>query len=265
MQIPVTTSGRIHPYHPNMRPRLYLALVFLLFLHTSVQAADVHVSYTCVEDDLAFAGLSCSDEPCPIYLELTAAAAQGQKLLVAGNLHSSSATLSSILLVSDDSGATWKEPTQRIRGAAIDQIQFLDARNAWAAGETQYPLARNPFVLITHDSGASWHQQPVGEDETPGSILRFHFDSPEHGELVVDTGDSSGPGRYLSYESETGGDNWMLTGKTGTLPKLSEAADSPIRLRASKDGKTLNLETRPGAQWTPVAFFPVEIANCRTP
>lgn len=228
----------------------------------------MRVPYACAEDDLEWAGLTCTDEEsCVIYLELSAVAGNGRSIFAAGNLHSSSATLSSILLMSEDAGATWKEPAARTRGSALDQLQFFDSKNGWAAGETQYPLPRDSFVLLTRDGGASWRQQAVGEDGSPGSVQRFWFDSATHGELIVDAGESSGAGRYLSYESETGGDNWMLTGKSGQMPQIRRApasAENPDwRARPSKDGKAFQIERRSGDRWTPLASFLIQVANCK--
>jgi hypothetical protein len=288
MQIPVTTSGRIHPYHPNMRPRLFsrrffltltrLSAAFLLpaAFNLSAQEAAIltnsgdpmRVAYACAEEDLQWAGMSCSDdEPCPIYLELNSVVPDGKKIVAAGDLHSSSATISSILLVSDDSGATWREPVARIRGSALDQLQFYNLQLGWAAGETQYPLARDPFFLVTTDGGAYWHQRPVGEEGFAGAVQRFWFDSDRHGELVIDAGNTSEGGRYLSYESETGGESWSLLGKGNQLPKLRHAPppneDPGWRTRPSKDGKAVVVEQRAGGQWTSVASFLIEVADCR--
>jgi hypothetical protein len=248
-------------------------LFFLIFFTAFAQEISVlvnngdpmRVSYACLEEDLQFAGMSCNEEePCPVYLELTAvasnAASNGRKILAAGNLHSTSATLSSILLQSDDSGATWKEPAARIRGSAIEELQFFDAEHAWAAGETQYPLARDPFVLLTTDSGASWREKPVGEEGTPGSVQRFRFDTAEHGDLVVDRGKSARGGRYLSYESDTGGDTWTLRSAVGALPAAIDGPD--WRIRPSKDGKAYQIEKRQTQTWLPVASFLTEVARC---
>src|SRR5437764_5989353 len=80
--------------------------------------APIKVGYACTEDDLQWAGMACSvEDPCPVYLELSAVAPSGKKIAASGNLHSTSGTLYSILLVSDDGGATWKEPAKRLRGA----------------------------------------------------------------------------------------------------------------------------------------------------
>jgi len=280
MQIPVTTSGRIHPYHPKMRPLLFFehmrlpaAFVLLASSHLTAQVLTNHgepiqVAYPCAEEDLQFAGMSCTDdEACAIYLELSSVVAEGKKILVAGNLHSSSATLGSVLLLSDDSGATWKEPAARIRGSALDQVQFYNPQTGWAAGETQYPLPRDPFFLLTTDGGASWRHSPLGEEGSAGAVQRFWFDSAQHGEAIVDAGKTSESGRYLSYESETGGESWTLTGKGNQLPKLRHAPPSvenpDWRISPSKDGKAFQIEQRAEGKWMPVASFLIEVAHCR--
>jgi hypothetical protein len=303
MQIPVTTSGRIHPYHPNMRPRLSLPdaqnrprirlcnifRTFHFFLATFLFAAvfnasaqsvssdaasvltnhgtSMKVGYRCAEEDLQWAGMSCNEDPCPVFLELSAVSAKGRKILAAGNLHSGSATLSSILLQSDDAGATWKEQAARVRGDAIEQLQYLDSDHAWAAGETQYPLPRDPFVLMTTDGGASWREHPVGEEGSAGSVLRFWFDSAEHGEVIVDGGKTAQSGRYLSFESETGGDTWKLSG-TADRPSAprhapATAEDPNWRIRTTKDGNAYQIENRGDDSWYPVASFLIETANCK--
>ena len=228
----------------------------------------MQVPFTCNESELQFAGALCTpEEPCPVYLELSTVAINGGKLFAGGNLHTESATLGSILLLSDDAGATWKEPTPRIEGSAFDQIQFLDSRHGWIAGETQNPLPRDPFVMITTDGGASWHQQKIAEDGTPGAIVRVSFDSPEHGMAIVDAGRAAEGGRYQLYESETGGTSWTLRSKTDQMPKQSAAHDSAdaridVRIRAAKDGKTIAIERRVGNDWQAEASMLIEAARC---
>ena len=227
----------------------------------------MRVAYSCAEEDLQWAGMSCSDaQPCAIYLELNSVVSNGKKIDAAGDLHSSSATIGSVLLQSDDSGATWREPTARIRGSALDQLQFFNPLAGWAAGETLYPLARDPFFLITTDGGTSWRQRPVGEEDFPGTVQRFWFDSEKHGEAIIDGGKAAADARYLIYESETGGESWSLHGQSGQPPKLRHAPplaeDPDWRTRPSKDGKALQIEHRAGGEWTQVASFAIEVANC---
>jgi hypothetical protein len=267
-----------------MRPRLYprrflQSAILLSSLASLVHAQEssplintgdpMRLTYACAEEDLQFAGMACTDDdPCPIYLELTSIAPNGRKIFIAGNLHSTSATLSSILLMSDDGGSNWKEPSARVRGSALDQIQFYNLQAGWAAGETQYPLPRDPYFFITTDGGNSWRQALVGEEGSAGAIQRFWFDSATHGELIVDAGKTSGGGRYLSYESQTGGGNWTLRGKSDLLPRLRQAppaGENPDwRIRTSKDGKAYDIEQRAGAKWTRAASFLIEVANCKT-
>ena len=229
----------------------------------------IRVPFTCAEDELQSVGLLCTeDEPCAIYLELSGLATAGKKFFLAGNLHSSSATLSSVLLASEDAGANWKEPSPRLRGASLDQLEFYDLEHGWAAGELQYPLPRDPFFLLSTDGGKSWRKQQVTEDGGAGALQRFWFDSPQHGELIVDAGRSAASGRYLDWESETGGESWSIRSTTGEPPKMKRAPpvapeNSDFRLRASADGKAYQVEKRLGEKWEPVASFLIEIASCK--
>jgi hypothetical protein len=240
----------------------------LLAQETAVLRNDgqpIRVPFACISENLDWAGLACADDdPCSIYLELNAVAAAGKKVFVAGNLHAQSATLSSILLGSDDGGLTWKETAPPVRGAALDQFQFYDAQRGWASGETVYPLARDPFFLITSDGGESWRNRAVTDEGGPGSIQRFLFDSPQHGELLVDGGKGADGGRYKKYESDTGGDSWSIRAATDTAPKMlgASAADPDYRIAAGKDA--YRIEKRTGGKWSSIVMFAVSAATCKS-
>lgn len=275
-QSPLRQAGAFTPITPTNAPVFFrhtLSIFLILALNAWAQDASVlvntgdpmRVSYACGEEDLQWAGMDCpEDQPCPVYLELSAIAASGRKLVISGDLHTSSATLNSVLLMSADEGLSWKEPAARARGEALDQLQFLDSSHGWAAGETQNPLPRDPFLLITTDSGNSWRRSPVGEEGSVGSILNFHFDSPRHGELVIDAGNTAAGGRYVSYESETGGDSWTIRGKVSQMPRAkAPASESPDwRIRTGRDGKVWQIEKRTGEQWSSTAAFLIEVAGC---
>ncbi len=225
----------------------------------------IHAPFACTSENLDWAGLACSeDDPCAIYLELNAIAGVGQKIFLAGDLHAQSATLSSILLSTDDNGLTWKEPAARVRGASLDQAQFLDAGHGWIAGETVNPLARDPFFLITSDGGASWRNRAVTDDGGPGSVQRFRFDSPQHGELLIDSGPGAEGGRYREYETDTAGDSWSLHASTAAPPKPLAApqGDSDYRITSGRD--SYRIERRTGAMWAPVASFAVIATTCKS-
>jgi len=227
----------------------------------------IRVPFDCAEDELQAAGLLCTEaEPCAIYLELNSLAPAGKKLFLGGDLHATSGTLSSILLASDDGGATWKEPAPRIRGTALEQVQLYDLEHGWAAGETQFPLPADPFFLITTDGGQTWRQRPVSEEGGPGSIQQFWFDSARHAELIIDAGRSAPGGRYATWESETGGESWMARASTNKLPVIKRAPlapDTDFRIHANADGKSYQIEKRAGANWETMASFLIEAASCK--
>jgi hypothetical protein len=246
--------------------------VFLLVVLCA--QAQEKVPFSCVAEDLAAAGMSCSDEyPCPVYLELSGISGSAKKLALVGNLHGASATLYSVLLLSDDGGTTWKEPAAkepaaRISGAALDQVQFLDATRGWAAGETQVPLARDPFFLITSDGGASWRPKPITEDGGAGAIQRFWFDTAEHGEVIIDAGRTAQGGRYVLYETRTGAENWNVVSHTTQIPRLRRAPaveDVDYRIGTDTRSHAFTIEKRDGEKWNRIASFLIQVANCGTP
>jgi hypothetical protein len=229
----------------------------------------LQLPYECNEDDIEWAGMVCTEqEPCPIFLELSAIGSAGRKIFAGGNLHSSTTSLYSVLLQSDDAGVTWKEAAPRDRGASVDQIQFADLEHGWAGGEVQVPLPQDPFFLVTSDGGLSWRNRPVTEDGGPGLVQRFWFDTGQHGELIVDAGKTAEGGQYREYETETGGDTWMIRGATTQMPKLRREPPLPpepyFRARAAKDGKSLLIEKRTGDQWDTASAFLIQVASCVT-
>lgn len=230
--------------------------------------APMKVDFNCDDEYLAAAGMSCTDEsPCPIYLELSGVSSLGKKIAVAGNLHGSSSTLYSLLLLSDDAGANWKEPAARVQGAALDQVQVLDSTHIWAAGESQVPLARDPFFLISTDGGGSWRKSMLTDETSVGAVQRFWFDTFEHGELIVDGGRTAEGGRYALYESKTGGDSWNISSKTAQPPRLQRAPaadDGEYRIGNDTKARSFVIERRSGNRWLRVAAFVIQAASCGT-
>jgi hypothetical protein len=131
----------------------------------------MHIAFECTEADTQSSGLNCSEEePCPVYLEVANIEAVGNKLFLPGNLHTSTTTISSILLVTEDAGKTWIEPHPRIRSAGLDQIQFIDFQNGWISGANLQNAPRDPFLLLT--SGPSTKIAAWGSLNAFGSIHR---------------------------------------------------------------------------------------------
>jgi hypothetical protein len=230
--------------------------------------SPMRVELRCTEEDISAAGLSCTAEaPCQVYLELSVVEPAGAKIFLAGNIHTASVTLHSILLASADAGKTWQEPYERIRGAALDQAQFFDDATGWIGGQTVQPLPRDPFLLLTSDSGATWRRRPVFEESRAGAVERFRFDSQSNGMLWIDrsqSGETSS--RYERYESLTGGESWMLREAVNRPPPREPRGaerDTGWRLRPDEKTQSYRLERRGEGQWPAVAAFLIPIGECK--
>lgn len=223
------------------------------------------VPFQCTDDDIAQAGLTCSNEaPCPVYVDLSSVASLGQKLFITGNLHTESAPLYSLLLESDDGGESWTEPVARIRGAELDQVQFPDFEHGWVSGVMLQPLARDPFFLITSDGAKTWRQRGIFEDGTAGSIQSFWFEGATNGALVIDKG--SGANRYQLYESQTGGDTWTVR-ESGEKPirirSMPPPGSSGWRLQPDAKSHTFRIEKLNGESWKSFASFAISTGVCK--
>jgi photosystem II stability/assembly factor-like uncharacterized protein len=229
-------------------------------------AADppTKIEYGCPAEDLESFGMACSSEdPCAVFLELGSVEAVGAKLFAAGNLHTQSSTLYSLLLVSEDGGKTWTEPVKRIRAAALEQIQFIDFANGWASGQTIEPLPKDPFLMLTTDGGKTWRQRGIFEESRFGSIGQFWFESATAGELVVDRTER-GVARHEVYQTHTGGESWEVKESTTKAVKLKGGRDeSSLRVRVDAASKTYRIERRGSAGWETVASMAVHIADCK--
>ncbi len=236
------------------------------FLHN--EGKPMLIPFACTEDDVQWAGMTCSEEqPCPVYLELSAVENLGSRLIVLGNIHNETTTLDSLILLSEDAGATWREPYERMRGVGVDHIQFLDFQNGWISGETLVPVSRDPFLLITSDGGKSWRLRPVVADGIGGAIQQFHFDSATNGALVVDRMQSAESARYELYETPNGGETWMIrrtSERPLAIPRAApDTADSDWRIHADPRSKSFAIEKRKDGRWSAVANFLVQIGACK--
>ena len=226
----------------------------------------VSVAYQCTPQDVEAMGLNCSpEEPCPVYLELSSAEAAGGRLFVTGNLHTRDVTLYGILLASEDGGTTWTEPMQRVRNATLEQIEFLDQQTGWVSGGMIDPLPRDPFLLLTKDGGKTWRQKALFDDTKHGSILQFHFDSYNVGELILDASQGKATRQEL-HGTMTGGESWEIK-QTSNVPLRLKNARPPnssgLRLRADSRTDTYRLEKGGGRNWNPVAAFKIRLPDCR--
>jgi len=225
--------------------------------------------FQCTPEDVQWAGLSCSEEePCAVYLELTAVEPVGDRTLVAGNIHTTAVTLASLILASEDAGHSWREVHERIRGAGLDRIQFLDQQTGWASGQILFPLQQDPFLLVTTDGGKTWRQRAVFADSREnryGSIQQFSFTSKDSGSLIVDRGQGSDGDRYELFESPDAGESWTPK-ETSTKPlrlKTPPVAITDWRLRADAPSESFHIEHRQGQRWSSISAFAVKLGACK--
>jgi hypothetical protein len=225
------------------------------------------VPFQCSEEDIRAAGLSCSEQdPCPVYLELAAVESTGIRIFAAGNIHTSAATLYSILLGSDDNGSTWREVHERKRSSGLDHIQFSGSDMGWSSGLSLSPLPQDPFLLQTTDGGKSWREHAIFNEPRFGAIQQFYFEDKQSGALVVDRGPGSDGDRYELYETNDGGDTWNVKETNVKGIRLKVPATAPVsdwRIRADAPSKSFHLEHRQGQKWSPVASFAVILPVCK--
>jgi len=243
-----------------VRSAALAGLVLSAMLHAQ---APIKIDYACPAEELDAFGLSCSSEdPCPVFLDLTAVGSSGTRLFLTGNLHTQAATLAGLLLASEDDGKTWTEPLKRVRASALEQIQFIDLTTGWVSGERIESLPRDAFLLLTTDGGKSWHERAIFDEPRFGSISQFWFASKSEGELVVDHDDHGGT-RHEVFESKTGGESWEAKQSTMEPVKLQgKIPETAWRLRADAASQTFRVERRAASNWEPVASFVIHVADC---
>ena len=213
--------------------------------------------------------MTCSElEPCPIYLEISHVYPLGRKLFATGNIHSAQVTLYSILLASEDNGATWHEGVERVRGGELDKIQFTNFETGWVSGQRVTPLPGDPFLLLTTNGGKTWRKQEILVEGSTGSVQKMWFSSPREGMLLIDRGASDGDQlRYSRYETMSGGTSWSIretAAKPLDLPAASASAEQDIwRVRADASAKRQMVEKQAEGGWVPVSAFALELAVCK--
>jgi len=198
-------------------------------------------------------------------LELSSVEGVGSRIFAAGNIHSDTVTLYSVLLGSEDSGHTWRQSSESYRGAGLDHIQFLDPLTGWISGQTLFPISQDPFFLLTSDGGATWRQKPIFGESHFGSIQQFSFDSKTAGSVILDQGLAGESERYARFESPDGGETWVIKEQSKKPLQLKRSA-SPApswRVRADAATRSYHIEHRQGDKWISVAAFSVRLPVCK--
>lgn len=222
----------------------------------------------CADKEIQELGLECSlDEPCKAYFEITGVENAGAKLFLAGNFHTETQTLESVLLASEDGGATWSEPHPRIRGASLEQLQFVDADTGWISGLIAGSIAKDPFFLRTVDGGKIWRRLNVFEDTEYATIEHFYFESKTQGSMVLNRR-GQGAARYHRMETMSGGDGWMLRETAPKAPppkrpRTAMSANPDLRVRTDSAAKAFRVEQRAGGRWSVLALFAYDGGACK--
>lgn len=233
---------------------------------TLAQHKPMSVMGICTPESVQNLSLPCSaDEPCPLYLELAGIAETGPRLVVTGNIHTGSATVESVLFISDDGGNTWSEAHARLPSAILDQIQFADVETGWINGHLLVNVPRDAFFLLTTDGGRTWRRRPVTSEARTGAVEQFWFESKRSGRLALDRVRAAEDGlRYEAWESNTGGESWSIRQvDSRPVPFQKPATDPVLRLTTHAATRTHRLERKSGGQWVPFASFAVSAGECK--
>lgn len=245
-----------------MKALLAIVAMGTLSAQEPPKAAPELAAAVCAAAEITEFGLECSaEEPCPVFLELSGVEAAGERIFLTGNLHTATATLWSVLALSEDGGKTWSEPHARLRGAALDLIEFIDPLHGWAAGQVAGNLPKDPFLLKTTDGGKTWRRAAVFDESSYGVVEQFHFTSKTEGTMVVNRRGARNQ-RYQRLETTTGGDTWMLKEASGVAPSARPRV-SDWRVRVDAAAKMHRVEKREAGRWTVVASFAVRGGECR--
>lgn len=238
----------------------------LAFAQTALRPQRLEVR--CSDKEIQEFGLECSlDEPCKVYFEITGVEAAGARLFLSGNFHTEAYTIESVLLLSEDGGATWAEPHARIKGATLEQIQFADPDTGWVNGLLAGSIAKDPFFLRTTDGGKTWRRLNVFDDTEFATIEHFWFDSKTHGTMVLNRR-GQGAARFHRMETMTGAENWILREATPKPPppkrqRSGMSMNPDWRVRTDAAAKAFRVEQRTGGKWSAVALFSYDGGSCK--
>jgi hypothetical protein len=222
----------------------------------------------CQEVDLDSLGLTCSEgDPCETFLEFSSAEQNNGVFVLTGNFHTSTATLQSVLLVSEDDGQSWREGHARLKGASLEGMQFIDFSNGWVAGHSSLALPRDPFFLLTNDGGRNWRKVDFYAESRVGLVEDFAFKTAKQGWALIDNKGSGEAGRYELFETSTGGSSWELRLLGNRVPKEAapgqRISSQTMRTRGDAKKNVIILERRMGTAWSPVASFRLKIDDCK--
>ena len=223
----------------------------------------------CQELDEDFAATCNGRDSCEMLLELVHVEETTSGIVVVGGLHSTAENVSSIMLLSEDGGESWSEPTGRIPRATFEKAQFSDRDHGWAAGTSGAAGAgRRTFFAVTADGGKKWRRFDVraGGEERSGLIVDFRFDTPKHGYVILEK--PAATDRFELYETFNGARSWSTRGLTPERPRFPgrrrgvEASNWRVEEDASNGEYLIQGRDDESSPWTTRARFAASLGTC---
>ena len=150
------------------------------------------------------------------------------------------------VLLSDDSGGSWRQATSVPTRATLTAVTFVDAKRGWAVGH-------DAIVLHTRDGGETWElQYQAPEEEMP--LLSVWFEDAQHGlaagafSLLIETRDGGETWQRRTLTSDPDldyhlnaifrgpGDALFIAAEFGSIYRSLDAGASWERLHPPYDG-----------------------------
>jgi len=179
-----------------------------------------------------------------VSLSVDSVAQLDDKVLLIGGSYSTTASMRSVLLRSDDAGRTWHDAGFWLTGSATGDIFVLDAQHAWAVVSWMVESWGAPFVVFrTTDGGKTWQRArqnlPIDKNIGVANDFGICFASPNDGVAWL----SGTTGIRYHYLTTDGGMTWRLVHHV----VLSDRDDLPDPPRWEyDDGSTRILVSSPG-------------------
>jgi len=223
----------------------------------------------CEAIDEYFAAICNDRDSCEMLLELVHVEETTSGVVAVGEIHTTAENVSSIMLLSEDGGESWSEPTDRIPRATFEKALFSDRDTGWAAGTSgEAGAGQRTFFAVTTDGGKKWRRFDVraGGEERSGRIVDFRFDTPKHGYLILEKAASTD--RFELYETFNGARSWSTRGLTPERPKFPgrrrTVDESNWRVEEEPDSGVYLIQGREeeSAPWTTRARFAASLGAC---
>ena len=168
--------------------------------------------------------------------------------------------------------------TVLVEAANVDRysaraVSFICAASTTWWLNRHFTFAKNPeqrvarqwlaFLLVSTDGGNTWREHPLFEQDQPGAVEQFWFDSLTSGLVLIDRGSGN---RHQLYRTMTGGTSWELERASADPVRFpaGRSKDATRAWRLQPDARTSSwqIEKNLDDHWSRVAAFATEVAVC---